>query len=32
MTPNIVNQHRAEAKLQYNHYVGCSKKLEIELE
>ena len=32
MTPNVVNQHRAEAKLQYNHYVGCSKKLEIELE
>lgn len=32
MTPNTVNQHRAEHKLQYNHYVGCSKKLEIELE
>jgi len=32
MSPNIVNQNRDEYKLCYNHYINCSKNLDVELE
>ena len=32
ITPNIITQNRAEYKLCYNHYINCSKNLDVELE
>lgn len=31
-SPNFVKQKRIDRRVAYNHYVNCSKKIEVEVE